>query len=150
MPCTATVQWKPATTSMQIMCNGDPYRPVLLEVFDWNKDGSQDLIGSATTSVDDLNRRATSGERLPLVNKDIKAKKGAGYTHSGLLRVMSFVVTPRPSFLDFITHGCELNFMVCGRGVFWGGGRGDRGKGDYVLRCLCSTPRCCPHRMCNF
>ncbi len=112
LPCTATVQWKPATTSMQMMCNGDPYRPVLLEVFDWNKDGTHDLIGSATTSVDDLNRRATSGDRLPLVHKDIKAKKGAGYTHSGLLRVMSFVVTPRPSFLDFITHGCELSFMV--------------------------------------
>jgi hypothetical protein len=70
-----------------------------------------DFIGSAMTSVDDLAQRSTSGERIPLVNSALKAKK-KGYLHSGLLRVNSFVVTPRPSFLDYITGGLELSFMV--------------------------------------
>lgn len=83
----------------------------MVQVFDWNKDGSHELIGSATTSVDDLSKRATSGDRLQLVNAAIKARK-PGYTRSGLLRVVSFAVTPKPSFLDYITHGCELSFMV--------------------------------------
>jgi hypothetical protein len=83
----------------------------MVQVFDWNKDGSHELIGSATTSVDDLSKRATSGDRLQLVNAAIKARKPR-YTRSGLLRVVSFAVTPKPSFLDYITHGCELSFMV--------------------------------------
>jgi hypothetical protein len=105
--------WHPIVTTMQRLCNGDPYRPVLAEVFDWDKDGSHDIIGSATTSLDDVMRRAASGERIPLINATRRAQKGSSYTNSGLLRVVSATVTPQPSFLDFIVGGCELNFMVC-------------------------------------
>ena len=96
---------------------------MLLECFDWDKDGSHDLIGSATSSLDDLVKRATSGERLQLVCQTRKAKVGASYTHSGLARSVAVTVTPQPSFLDYITGGCELNFMV-GWGWMGGGGLG--------------------------
>ncbi len=49
--------WRPITSTMQRLCNGDPYRPLLLECFDWDKDGSHELIGTAQSSVDDLMRR---------------------------------------------------------------------------------------------
>lgn len=104
--------WRPIVTSMQRLCNGDPYRPVLLECFDWDKDGSHDLIGTCRTTLDDLSKRAASGERLHLINASKKAKVGASYTHSGLVRSVAVTVTPQPSFLDYISGGCELNFMV--------------------------------------
>ena len=139
--------WKPVTTSLQRLSNGDPFRPLVLECFDWDKDGSHELIGRAQTSVDDLMHRcarmcvcvcvcvgvcvcvchfanllrrcvffpscsATSGERLPLINPTFKASKGAAYTNSGMFRVLSGSVVPQPSFLDYVTGGCELSFMV--------------------------------------
>jgi hypothetical protein len=54
----------------------------------------------------------TSNGRLALINPKLKASKGASYTQSGWLRVASGSVTPQPSFLDFISGGCELNFLV--------------------------------------
>jgi hypothetical protein len=122
--------WKPIITSMQRLCNGDPYRPVLLECFDWDKDGSHDLIGTCRTSLDDLSKRAASGERLQLINAAKRTKVGASYTHSGLLRSVAVTVTPQPSFLDYITGGCELNFMVTDLAtVAW--------EGVCVCLCLC-------------
>ncbi len=104
--------FKPIITTMQRLCNGDPYRPVLIECFDWDKDGSHELIGNCRTSLDDLVQRSQSGERLQLVNPTKRSRVGPTYTNSGLLRAVNVTVTPQPSFLDFITGGCELNFMV--------------------------------------
>ena len=55
---------------------------------------------------------ATTGEPFLLVNAAKKKSMGASYTHSGTIRVASCAVIPRPSFLEFVTGGCELNFMV--------------------------------------
>ncbi len=63
--------------------------------------------------LDAVECRQGLGERIPLIHPGIKAKKGASYVSSGRLRVRSAAVTPQPSFLDYITGGCELNFMVC-------------------------------------
>lgn len=49
--------WAPVVASLQQLSNGDPYRPLLIECFDWDSDGSHDLIGSVQTSVADLCRR---------------------------------------------------------------------------------------------
>ena len=49
--------WRGISLSLQRLANGDPYRPLLIECFDWDSDGSHELIGSAQTSVDDLLRR---------------------------------------------------------------------------------------------
>ena len=49
--------WKSIALSLQRLSNGDPHRPLVLECFDWDKDGSHELIGRAQTSVDDLMQR---------------------------------------------------------------------------------------------
>ncbi len=46
--------WKVLQMSMQQLCNGDPHRPLLIECFDWNKDGKHEIIGAVTTSLDAL------------------------------------------------------------------------------------------------
>jgi copine 5/8/9 len=49
--------WRGIQQSLQRLCNGDPYRPLLLECFDWDSDGSHDLIGTAQSSADDILKR---------------------------------------------------------------------------------------------
>ena len=73
-----------------------------------------------------------SAETLPIINEVKRRSKGVSYVNSGVLQVASFSITPRPSFLDYIAGGCELNFMVRGLGVDWvvsGVQCGERGVG---------------------
>ncbi len=43
--------WKKATMPLSILCNGDHNRPLRIEVFDYDKDGTHDLIGSCDTNL---------------------------------------------------------------------------------------------------
>lgn len=44
----------PITCTQQAICNGDYLRPLRLEVWDWDRDGSHDLIGMISTSLQGL------------------------------------------------------------------------------------------------
>ena len=46
--------FKPIESDIRTLCNGDPYRPLLIQVFDWDSSGSHDLIGETRTSIVDL------------------------------------------------------------------------------------------------
>ncbi|CAM9627798.1 unnamed protein product, partial [Laminaria digitata] len=49
--------WKPQETSIQVraaLCNGDYRRPLRVEVWDWDRDGGHDAMGSVTTSLQGL------------------------------------------------------------------------------------------------
>ncbi|PSC75501.1 copine-3-like isoform X1 [Micractinium conductrix] len=103
--------WRPFKASMAQLCNCDPQRPLLLEVFDHDDTGSHDLIGSCQTSLAGLQAAAAAGQGFALVNPKMAAEK-PGYTSSGVLFVKGVAVTPRPSFLEYLQGGTELNFIV--------------------------------------
>lgn len=50
-------RWKPIQVTMQQLSNSDPYRPLLIECFDWNSSGELKLIGQTQQSLDDLIKR---------------------------------------------------------------------------------------------
>ncbi|KAL4428006.1 hypothetical protein ABPG75_002095 [Micractinium tetrahymenae] len=103
-------QWKPFQASMAQLCNCDAHRPLLIEVFDHNASGSHDLIGACQASLAALQDAAAAGRGLALVNPKKAGKPG--YVNSGTLLVRHASVVPRPSFLDYITGGVTLNFLV--------------------------------------
>jgi len=96
--------WKPINVGLQQLCNGDRFRPLLIECYDWDRVGTHDYIGCCKTSLEDLVRLGGSKGQITFVNK-----KGKDV---GMLQVDSAQVVPRPSFLDFIRGGCEINFTV--------------------------------------
>ncbi|PSC75848.1 copine-3 [Micractinium conductrix] len=102
--------WRPFKASMAQLCNCDPQRPLLLEVFDHDDVGSHDMIGSCQTSLAGLQAAAAAGQGFALV--DPKKAGKPGYTSSGTLLIRGITVTPRPSFLDYIQGGLTLNFLV--------------------------------------
>ena len=63
-------RWRDINVTLRALCNGDLHRPLRLEVFDYDGDGSHDLIGMAQTSISDLNENFTVSNRevhLPLM-----------------------------------------------------------------------------------
>eukprot|EP00050_Salpingoeca_kvevrii_P003994 m.239775 g.239775 ORF g.239775 m.239775 type:complete len:577 (+) comp10921_c0_seq11:2196-3926(+) len=99
--------WKPMTLSLGELCNGQLELPIKVECFDWDRDGGHDYIGEFQTTVAEM----TSRREYELINLKKQAKKKS-YKNSGVLRILSFDIEKRYSFLDFIEGGTELNFVV--------------------------------------
>ena len=91
-----------------MICNGQPNRPIKLAVYDWNSNGNHVLIGEVVTSLSALQPH----KDYLLKHPEIAAKKGAKYKGSGLLRLTSYRLEKRHTFLDFIRGGLQLNLIV--------------------------------------
>ncbi|CAK9204572.1 unnamed protein product [Sphagnum troendelagicum] len=100
--------WKPIRISLQQLNNGDMDRPLKIECCNFNTNGSHDLIGVTQISLNGLLELTRT--RLPQdLNRPVQNQnKQPG----GKFYVESCVITPIDSFLDYVTGGCELNFMV--------------------------------------
>ena len=101
--------WKAFKLPLVMLCNGDYSRTIKIECYDWDSDGSHDLIGEMFVDINLLksNQHYTS----ELINPKKKSKK-KGYKNSGHLEFASFGIEAVPSFLDFIKGGTELCFSV--------------------------------------
>lgn len=106
--------WDVIEVNIQRLCNGDLYRPILIECYDWDSDGSHDYIGERQVSLNEIlgivtpEAKTARRNELALVHKD-KPRS----THSyGSLIFEECAIIPKPTFLDYIAGGCQMNFMV--------------------------------------
>ena len=97
--------WKPSTMSVQAICNGDIHRPLKIEVWDWDKNGGHDAMGTVDTTLSAI----ISKEPMPVYEKQ---KKGKPDKQSGKLIALEANVVKRPTFLEYIKSGWELDMMV--------------------------------------
>ncbi|XP_065179597.1 copine-3-like [Sycon ciliatum] len=102
--------WQPLTVQSRSLCNGDDNRVIEISCFDWDNDSADDLIGSCTTTLGAL-RTASLPLHLDLKNSK-KAAKKKNYTNSGVLHLRHFEALRLYSFLDYVSAGCEINFVV--------------------------------------
>ncbi|KAI3855921.1 hypothetical protein MKX03_027465 [Papaver bracteatum] len=88
-----------------------PDTPLVLECFDFNSNGKHDLIGKIQTSVEDLEKLYVGklGENFHIQSS---SRKGNMKKLKGQLFVDKFIQKTQYSFLDYISSGFELNFMV--------------------------------------
>ncbi|XP_060559061.1 copine-8-like isoform X2 [Ruditapes philippinarum] len=103
--------WKPFSVTARTLCNGDHDRTIKVECYDWDSDGSHDLIGEFTTNLKELVKAPTSNTMFQVINPKKKAKK-RNYKNSGELMVMNCKTEIVPSFLDYLQGGVEMNFTV--------------------------------------
>ncbi|XP_041019863.1 protein BONZAI 3 isoform X2 [Juglans microcarpa x Juglans regia] len=99
--------WKPLCLSMQQFGSKD--NPLIIECFDFNSSGNHVLIGKLQKSVADLEKlhKGRSGANLILTSHH-----GHEKVLKGQLFVDQFCEKEQYSFLDYISSGFELNFMV--------------------------------------
>jgi len=98
--------WNPIAIKATQLNNGDPYRPLRFTVYDYEASGSHRVIGQVDTTAAKLRELCDSKTPLVLANP---SKPGEA---CGSLAIRSFNVEIRPTFLDYITAGIEISFMV--------------------------------------
>uniref|UniRef100_A0A6Q2YFH9 Copine-3 n=1 Tax=Esox lucius TaxID=8010 RepID=A0A6Q2YFH9_ESOLU len=104
--------WKPFRIPLQSLCGGEMDKPIKVECYDYDDDGSHDLIGTEAPGV---------CAEFECINSKKKQKK-KGYKNSGVVSVKLCQVVKEYSFLDYIMGGCQINFTV---GIDFTGSNGD-------------------------
>ncbi|RZC53158.1 hypothetical protein C5167_012012 [Papaver somniferum] len=103
--------WRPVClTSQQFGSKASSDTPLVIECFDFNSSGNHEQIGKVQKSVDELEKLHVGkvGENLHIQS----SRKGNIKKLKGQLFVDKFIQKTQYSFLDYISSGFELNFMV--------------------------------------
>ncbi|PIA44583.1 hypothetical protein AQUCO_01700286v1 [Aquilegia coerulea] len=101
--------WKPVCLTMQQFGNRE--NPLIIECFDFDSDGKHELIGTLQKSVAELEKlyNEKSGVNFQFQSSH---RKNHVKTLKGQLFVDGFSEKALDSFLDYVSTGYELNFMV--------------------------------------
>lgn len=108
--------WKTCSLPISHLCGGDLKRPLIIEVWDWDKNSSHDLIGVINTTLEQL----LVAKHLDIVNPKKTTKKN--YKNSGILIINKVAIIPEYSFLDYLAGGVQLNLAVA---IDYTGSNGD-------------------------
>uniref|UniRef100_A0A673MEY4 Copine-3 n=1 Tax=Sinocyclocheilus rhinocerous TaxID=307959 RepID=A0A673MEY4_9TELE len=114
--------WRPFKIPLRSLCAGDMEKPIKVECYDYDSDGSHDLIGSFETNMKRLQEASRSAPaEFECINSKKKQKK-KNYKNSGVVSVKVCQITKEYTFLDYIMGGCQINFTV---GIDFTGSNGD-------------------------
>jgi len=105
-------KWKTFQIDVRTLCNGDYHRDLMFKVYDWNRSGSHDLIGTFHTTLNRLKAGKCADNVYDCHNSEKQKKKGSKYKNSGVVTLNSISIVSVPSFLDFIQGGTQVNFTV--------------------------------------
>ncbi|CAD5111652.1 DgyrCDS940 [Dimorphilus gyrociliatus] len=81
-----------------------------IEIYDWDKNSSDDLIGICSTSFTKLKAGPGQHNTYEVINPKKKSKKS--YKNSGTISLTQYQYVQEPSFLDFIQGGLEINLII--------------------------------------
>jgi len=101
---TLNPKWKNIKIPEVTLNNGDPDRMILWEVYDWDKNSDNDLIGVFRAST----RMIYDQQTFEVINEKKKAKKGKKYVNSGVIKFENINRIKNFSFLDFPMGGTEI------------------------------------------
>jgi len=94
--------WKIFEIKDDKLCGGDYLRPIRVECWDWEKSGKNQYIGDCEITIDKLQK----GQREYDLQNPKKKKK------TGTLKITSFGIVEKPSFLQYIRGGEQLSVIV--------------------------------------
>uniref|UniRef100_A0A1D1YRQ4 Protein BONZAI 3 n=1 Tax=Anthurium amnicola TaxID=1678845 RepID=A0A1D1YRQ4_9ARAE len=101
--------WKPLNLTMQQFVSKD--NPLIIECYDFNSNGKHGLIGKLKKTIAELEQ--LHKERI---GANFYVPSSVGHEHNKILKsqlfVEKFIETSQHSFVDYISSGFELNFMV--------------------------------------
>ena len=105
-------RWKQFTIPVRNLCAGDDQRSLKFSVYDWDRGGSHDFIGSFHTTLERLKQGPGPQNQYDCIHQDKQRKKGTKYKNSGMVILEQISVVTVPSFLDYIQGGTQVNFTL--------------------------------------
>ncbi|KAL5473586.1 hypothetical protein EMCRGX_G028088 [Ephydatia muelleri] len=106
---TLSPRWPAFQMEIQKLCSGDWERTLQFSVWDWDKSGSNELIGLATASLKDIcPERGGKVLNLELTDPSHKGKKKS----TGVLVFDAVKAIPKASFVDYIKGGCQISLIL--------------------------------------
>ncbi|XP_070604099.1 copine-3 [Erythrolamprus reginae] len=119
--------WRQFKISLNSLCYGDMDKAIKVECYDYDNDGSHDLIGTFQATMSKLKEASRhSPVEFECINEKKRQKK-KGYKNSGIVSFKHCEVITECTFLDYIMGGCQLNFTV---GIDFTGSNGDPRSSD--------------------
>jgi len=107
VPSNFNPDWKPFKVESRRLCQGDMHRPILIRVWDWNRDARPDYACEVKTTLAQL----IDGKQLKLKAWD--HKRGAYKNKNcGELIIRKCNILKLHSFVSFLKGGLELQLMV--------------------------------------
>ncbi|GAB6026834.1 Copine-8 [Chamberlinius hualienensis] len=104
--------WRHFDLPLRTLCGGDIERKIKIQCFDWDSDGSHDLIGETETTARQLMKSDSSVVNTYALINPSKLTSKKSYKNSGMLRLQSCTEFEEYSFLDFLQGGTQLHFTV--------------------------------------
>ena len=100
--------WKMVEKSMKDLCNGDPTRPIIFELYDNHRSGNHDFIAATDFTIQKITEAGV--KQFELINPKKKSKKG--YKHSGIITINSCQIVKNYSLFDYIRGGCQISLAI--------------------------------------
>ncbi|XP_063155522.1 copine-3 [Candoia aspera] len=114
--------WRPFKISLNSLCYGDMDKAIKVECYDYDNDGSHDLIGTFQATMSKLKEASRhSPIEFECINEKKRQRKKS-YKNSGIVSFKHCEVITECTFLDYVMGGCQLNFTV---GIDFTGSNGD-------------------------
>merc|ERR1719206_415849 len=105
-------EWRQFNIKVRALCNGDDDRDIKVDVYDWNRSGDHEIIGTFHTNMRKLREGPGPDNVYDVVNEKKRKKKGSKYKNSGTVNLRKSEVHLVPSFLDYIQGGTQVNFTL--------------------------------------
>ena len=103
--------WSTFQISLKELCNGDYERPIKFEIYDWDENNDNDMIGAFTTTFSKIKIAHIEKTEFEVIHPE-KQKNKKNYKNSGKVMLKFFELVTEPSFVDYLQGGLALNFSV--------------------------------------
>jgi len=102
--------WKKGEVKLAKISNSNVDEPLVVKIFDWNRNGDRDYIGEFETSIAEL--VAFKNKEYDVINVKKKAKKGKSYKNSGVFISEYVEIKEEYSFLDYLAGKTNFNLTI--------------------------------------
>ncbi|KAN0023754.1 hypothetical protein ACTFIV_008141 [Dictyostelium citrinum] len=100
--------YDPIILKLEELNGGDMYRELTIEFWDYDTIGDNDFIGSFKTTTDEILRGQV--REFSLINPKKLSK--SSYKNSGKIAFTDARLVAQPTFIDYLSGGCEINLMI--------------------------------------
>lgn len=100
--------WTGFKLPLSVLCGNDFFRPIRLEIVDYESNGRHKFIGATETNLNDI--LLHGGRTFPFINPDKVSKRK--YRDSGQLVIRQAYIIKEFSFLQYLQGNCSISLMV--------------------------------------